>query len=131
MWFSISRSTHQKGRPQVDNHEPSKEKRSFTEHLERVWGQALLTVSAAEGEAHKVVQRIAEMAGSGQEEIRKQTRELAERISTQGRDVERQVEERVRKALTNLRVPRRDDVQAVRARIEKLSERIQNLASRQ
>lgn len=107
--------------------DPTKEKRSFGEHFERLWGQALLAVSNAEDEALKVVQRLAESAGWSPEEMRLRARELGERLKTQRKDLERTVDEAVRGTLVRLKVPRREQLQDVSARLDRLAERIDRI----
>lgn len=102
----------------------AKEKRPLTEHFERVWTQALMTVSTAEDEAAKVLQRVAEVAGWSQDEVKRHAREVTERLTTQRRELERNFDENVRKTLARLKVPRRDEILELEARIERLTERL-------
>lgn len=104
-----------------------KEKRSLGEHFERLWGQALLAVSNAEEEALRVVQRVSDGAGWSPEEIKQRARELGERLVSQRRDLERTVDEAVRRTVTHLRVPRREQLQDVQTRLDRLAERIDRL----
>ncbi len=114
----------------MEQNESAKEKRGLAEQFERIWGQALVAVSAAEEEAHKVVQRIADVAGWSQEEVLHRGRELTERLASQRKDIERGLEEGVRRTLSHLKVPRRDDLQAVRSRLEALAQRVESLTDR-
>lgn len=109
--------------------DPAKERRSFAEHFERLWGQALVAVSNAEDEALKVVQRLAEGTGWSPEEIRHRARELTERLASQRKDVERGVDEAVKRTLIHLKVPRREQLQEVQARLERLAERVERLSA--
>src|SRR5579863_5668468 len=104
--------------------------RSITEYFERVWGQALVAVSQAEEEAGKAVQKLAGVAGWGQEEIKRQARELGERLVRQRKDLEHSVDEGVRRTLSALRVPRREEIQDIQARLERVAARIDALARR-
>ncbi len=106
------------------------QKRSFTEYFERLWGQALLAVSQAEDEAKSAVQRLAEAAGAGQDEIARQVREFSERLVRQRKDLEHTLEDGVRKTLSRLRVPRREELQEIQARLDKVSARLDALARR-
>src|SRR5438309_1362460 len=65
----------------------------LVEYIERVWSQALVAVSQAEEEASKAAHRFAEATGWGQEEVRRQARELAEKLSRQRRELERRLED--------------------------------------
>ena len=102
----------------------------MAEHFERFWAQALVTVSQAEGEVTKTIQRIADVAGWGPEEVKRQAREFSERLTSQRKDLERSVEEGVRKALTRVRLPRRDELQELQARMDRVASRLDALAGR-
>jgi polyhydroxyalkanoate synthesis regulator phasin len=102
-------------------------RKSPGEVFERIWGQALLAVSAAEEEAARALQRASEAAGWSQEEARRQVREFAERLVGQRRDLERNVEEGVKGALTRLRVPRREELSEVQSRLDRLLARVEGL----
>jgi polyhydroxyalkanoate synthesis regulator phasin len=53
--------------------------------------------------------------------------DLAERLAAQRRELEQGLEERVRGALQRLRVPRREEVQALMARVDRVAERVETL----
>jgi polyhydroxyalkanoate synthesis regulator phasin len=91
------------------------------EFFQQIWSQALTTVQGAEGEAQKVLARI---QGVSQEEARK----LSERLQGQRRDLERRVEEVVKTSVSRLKVPRRDDVAQLTARVEALARRVEALS---
>jgi hypothetical protein len=110
--------------------EAGKDKRPVSEAVERLWSQALMAVSTAEGEAVKLAQRVSEAVGGTQEEMRQRAKELAERLSTQKRDLERHVEEAVKRAVGRVKVPRREELAEVQARLERLAERIDRLGQR-
>src|SRR5262249_61392167 len=107
--------------------DPAKEKRSVVESLERMWAQAVTAVSSVEDEAARVVQRAQTVAGWSQDEVRRQMGDLAERLAAQRRELEQGLEERVRGALQRLRVPRREEVQALMARVDRVAERVGEL----
>ena len=107
--------------------DPQKEKRPVLEALERMWAQALTAVSSVEDEAARVVQRAQTVAGWSQDEVRRQMGDLAERLAAQRRELEQGLEERVRGALQRLRVPRREEVQALMARVDRVAERVEKL----
>ncbi|MHA7631992.1 hypothetical protein D7W82_16890 [Corallococcus sp. CA049B] len=113
-----------------NNTEAPREKTSVAEAFERIWSQALLAVNTAEEEASRAVQRVASVAGWSQDEVKRQAREFAERLTGHRKDLEHNVEERVRTALTLLKLPRREELQAFGARLERLNERIQALEHR-
>lgn len=110
--------------------EPAKDKKGLAEVFEKVWGQALLAVSSVEEEAQKVAQRLAETAGWSQEEVRRQVRELTVRLAGQRRDLERNVEEGVKRAVSRLKVPRREELQAFEERLNRISQRIDALSQK-
>src|SRR5215813_6768178 len=107
--------------------EVPKDRRPVVEALERMWAQAVTAVSSVEDEAARVVQRAQTVAGWSQDEVRRQMGDLAERLAAQRRELEQGLEERVRGALQRLRVPRREEVQAVMARVDRVSERVEKL----
>ncbi|MGZ3480593.1 MAG: phasin family protein, partial [Myxococcaceae bacterium] len=78
-------------------------------------------------EAARVVQRAQTVAGWSQDEVRRQMGELAERLAAQRKELEQGLDERVRGTLQRLRVPRRDEVQALTARVDRVAERLEKL----
>jgi poly(hydroxyalkanoate) granule-associated protein len=92
-----------------------------------MWAQAVTAMSSVEDEAARVVQRAQTVAGWSQDEVRRQMGDLAERLAAQRRELEQGLEERVRGALQRLRVPRREEVQALMARMERVAERVETL----
>lgn len=113
-----------------DKPEAPREKHPVAETFERVWSQALLAVSTAEEEAARTVQRIAASAGWSPEEMKRQARELTERLTGHRKDLERNVEEGVRRALSHLKLPRREELQDFEQRLGRLAERIEALGQR-
>jgi poly(hydroxyalkanoate) granule-associated protein len=73
------------------------------------------------------VQKAQTVAGWSQDEVRRQMAELAERLAAQRKELEQGLEERVRGALQRLRVPRREEVQALAARVDRVAERLEKL----
>ena len=107
--------------------EVPKDRRPVVEALERMWAQAVTAMSSVEDEAARVVQRAQTVAGWSQDEVRRQMGDLAERLAAQRRELEVGLEERVRGALLRLRVPRREEVQALMARVDRVAERVERL----
>lgn len=91
------------------------------EFFQQIWSQALTTVHGAEEEAQKLLSRI---QGVSQEEARK----LSERLAGQRKDLERRVEEVVKTSVARLRVPRREEVAQLNARLDALSKRLEGLS---
>ena len=104
-----------------------KEKRPVLEGLERMWAQALTAVSSVEDEAARVVQKAQTVAGWSQDEVRRQVTELSQRLRAQRRELEQGVETGVRTALARLRVPRRDEVAALTAQLDRIAARVERL----
>ena len=107
--------------------EVPKDRRPVVEALERMWAQAVTAMSSVEDEAARVVQRAQTVAGWSQDEVRRQMGDLAERLAAQRRELEQGMEERVRGALQRLRVPRREEVQALMTRVARVAERVEKL----
>jgi len=107
--------------------DPTKEKRSVVESLERMWAQALTAVSSVEDEAARVVQKAQTVAGWSQDEVRRQVNELAQKLRMQRRELEQGVESGVKGALQRLRVPRRDEVAALKAQVDRMAARVERL----
>jgi len=95
--------------------------------LERLWSQALVAVTSAGEEAGRTAQRILERAGLNAEEIRGHLREFTERLATQGRDLEDRGEEAARRAVSSFKVPRREQIQELQARLDSLEARLTSL----
>jgi Ni,Fe-hydrogenase III large subunit len=106
------------------------QKHPLAETFERVWSQALLAVSTAEEEAVRTVQRVAHVAGWSQEEMIRQARLLTDRLTGHRKDLEHNVDEGVRRTLVSLKVPRREQIQDIEARLARLAERIDALGQR-
>jgi ubiquinone biosynthesis protein UbiJ len=91
------------------------------EFFQQIWSQALTTVQGAEGEAQKLLARV---QGVSQEEARK----LAERLQGQRKDLERRIEDVVKVSVARLKVPRREEVAQLTARVEALTKRVESLS---
>jgi len=98
--------------------------------LERLWSQALVTVSSAGEEVGRTAQKLAEKAGLNAEEIRGHLREFTDRLSTQRRDLESRVEDAARRAIATVKVPRREQLQELQARLDALEARVAKLGSK-
>lgn len=90
------------------------------EFFQQIWSQALTTVHGAEEEAQKLLGRL---QGISQEE----TRKLQERLAGQRKELERRVEEVVKTSVARLKVPRRDEVAQLNARLDALTRRLEGL----
>jgi polyhydroxyalkanoate synthesis regulator phasin len=108
----------------------AKERRTLTDAVERMWSQALVAVSSVEEEAAQVVQRLQSVAGWSQDEVRRQVAEVSERLAAQRQALEKGLEDGVRRAVSRLRVPRREQIQALQARLDTIADRLEKLAQR-
>ena len=108
----------------------AKEKRPLSDVVERMWAQALVTVSSVEEEAAQLVQKLQAAAGWSQEEMRRQASEVSERLASQRLALEKGLEEGVRRAVSRLRVPRREQIQALQDRLDRVAARLDRLAQR-
>lgn len=105
----------------------SKDKRTFSEFFQQVWSQALVTVTGAEEEVAKALGRLQGMTGWSQDEVRRQVHQFTERLATQRRELERSAEESVKASMQKLKVPRREEVAQLNARLNALAKRVEAL----
>lgn len=91
------------------------------EFFHHIWSQALTTVAGAEDEAQKLLGRL---QGVGQEESRK----LSERLTSQRKELEKRMEDVVKTSVSRLKVPRRDEVAQLNARLDALTKRLEGLS---
>lgn len=108
----------------------SPSKKGLPEYFERVWSQALVAVSAAEDEAAKALQRMADAAGWGQDEVQKRARLFTERLIQQRKELEQAIEDGVKKSLARLRTPKREELAAIDRRLDTLLRRVAELEAR-
>lgn len=111
----------------IEMSEEAKERGTTSELIERVWSQALLAVSTAEEEATQLVNRLGEIAGWDPAELRARVRELAERLEAHRRELEGKIEDAVEGTAARLRLPRREELSALHARLDELARRIDAL----
>ncbi|MGI5861767.1 MAG: phasin family protein [Myxococcales bacterium] len=109
---------------------PSTTRERTSEFLREVWSLVLVKVGAAEEESSRVLQKAAEVAGWGEEEARRLAKELVERLGSQRREYERSIEEGIRRAIGRLKVPRREELEGLGARLDRIEERIAALYPR-
>ncbi len=113
---------------EISDPESGRAKRGVGELFERAWGHALLAVSTAEEESARMVARFAEVAGWGQEEVKRQVRDFTEQLTSQRRGIEREMEEGAKRALLALRVPRREELEQIGARLDRIAHRLDALS---
>lgn len=115
-------------KPETTTNAAPAAKRPLVEVFERAWGQALTAVSNVEDEAQKVAQRIGEVAGWSQDEAKKHLRDFTERLAQQRKDLERNVDETVRRTVSRLKIPKREELAQLEARLDKIAQRVENLS---
>jgi len=98
------------------------------EMFKEAWSQALVGLNAAEAEAEKVLTRLADAAGFSPEDVKKHAREFGERLTNQRREVEKAIDDAVKKAAARFKLPTRDDIDGLKQRLDKISERVEELA---
>jgi poly(hydroxyalkanoate) granule-associated protein len=92
------------------------------------WSQALAGVNAAEQEAEKVFARLADAAGFTTEDVKRHARDFGERLASQRRELEKGIDDAVRRAASRFRIPSREDIEALRKRLDAIDARIDALA---
>ena len=101
---------------------------NLQEMFKEAWSHALAGVNAAEQEAEKVLNRMADAAGFSPEDVRRHAREFGERLQAQRKELEKAIDEGVRKAATRLQVPTKGDLDAIEQRLTALSAKVDELA---
>jgi len=107
-----------------------KEKRSIPDQFRDAWSHALAAVSSAEDEAQKALSRVSDLAGWGPEEVRRHAREFAERLSGQRREIEKNIDQGVKKALSRVKLPRREEIESLQKRVQALTAKVDALATK-
>jgi poly(hydroxyalkanoate) granule-associated protein len=98
------------------------------EMFKEAWSHALAGVNAAEQEAEKVFNRMADAAGFSPEDVRRHAREFGERLQAQRRELEKAIDDGVKRAATRLKVPTKGDIEALERRLEALSAKVDALS---
>jgi len=101
---------------------------TIQEMFKEAWSHALAGVNAAEQEAEKVFNRVADAAGFSPEDVRRHAREFGERLQAQRKELEKAIDDGVKKAATKLQVPTKGDLDAIEARLTALSAKVDELA---
>lgn len=101
------------------------------ETFKEAWSQALVGLNAAEQEAEKVFGKIADAAGFTPDDVRRHAREFADRLAAQRKEVEKAIDEAVKRATSRFKLPSRDDISALRQRVDALSARVDELTREQ
>jgi polyhydroxyalkanoate synthesis regulator phasin len=98
------------------------------ELFKEAWSHALAGVNAAEAEAEKVFNRVADVAGFSPEDVRRHAREFGDRLQAQRKELERAIDEGVKKAASRLRVPTKADIESIEKRLDAISARLEALS---
>ena len=98
--------------------------------FKEAWSQALVGLNNAEQEAEKVLNKIADAAGFSPEDVRRHAREFGERLTTQRKEIERAVDEAVKRTASRFKLPTREELDALKQRVEAISARVDALASK-
>ncbi len=96
--------------------------------FKEAWSQALAGVNAAEQEAEKVFEKLADAAGFSPDDVKRHAREFGERLQTQRREIEKAIDDGVRRAASRFRIPTRDDIDLLQKRLDTISERVDALS---
>jgi polyhydroxyalkanoate synthesis regulator phasin len=96
------------------------------EWFREAWTAALGKVGEAEEEVSRMLHRAGEAAGWKPEDVKRMTREFAERLAAQRRELD----ERIEKAVARAKFPRREALDALMRRVDKLAERVETLAKK-
>jgi poly(hydroxyalkanoate) granule-associated protein len=99
------------------------------ETFKEAWSQALVGLNAAEQEAERVMGKIADAAGFTPEDVRRHAREFADRLQSQRKEIERSIDDAVKRATSRFTLPSREDLEALRRRVDAIAERVDRLAT--
>ncbi len=101
---------------------------NIQEMFKEAWSHALAGVNAAEQEAEKVFNRVADVAGFSPEDVRRHAREFGERLQAQRKELEKAIDDGVKRAAARLQVPTKGDLDAIEQRLTALSTKVDELA---
>ncbi len=105
----------------------AKEKARLADFFKEAWSQALLKVSAAEDEAAKVLHRAGDLAGWKPEDVKRLAKEFSERLTVQRKEFEKSLDDGIHRAISRVKIPRRDDLEALVRRLDQVEARIEAL----
>jgi poly(hydroxyalkanoate) granule-associated protein len=96
--------------------------------FKEAWSNALAGVNAAEQEAEKVLNKIADAAGFSPEDVKRHAREFGERLTVQRREIEKTIDDAVRRTVNRFRIPSREDLDALQKRLDSIADKVEALA---
>ena len=100
------------------------------ETFKEAWSQALVGLNAAEQEAEKVINKIADAAGFTPEDVRRHAREFAERLQMQRKEIEKTIDEAVKRATSRFKLPTREELEGLRQRVDAIAARVEAISSK-
>jgi polyhydroxyalkanoate synthesis regulator phasin len=93
-------------------------------------GRITVSREAAEAAVQRTVNRLVELGKMTQEEAKSFSNEVRGRIEKNKNELERRIDDGVSNAMAAVRFPRREDLDALRARVAELEQLIRDLESR-
>jgi polyhydroxyalkanoate synthesis regulator phasin len=96
--------------------------------FKEAWSNALAGVNAAEQEAEKVLNRIADAAGFSPDDVRRQAREFGERLTVQRRELEKTIDDAIRRTVNRFRIPSKEDLDVLQKRLDTIADKVDALA---
>jgi polyhydroxyalkanoate synthesis regulator phasin len=102
---------------------------NLQEMFKEAWSQALVGLNTAEQEAEKIFTRLADTAGFSADDVKKHARDFGQKLKDQRQELEKGLDEAVKKAMGRFRLPSREDVDALRARVDAVAARVEKLVS--
>ncbi len=95
------------------------------------WSQALAGVNAAEAEAEKALDKLADAAGFSTDDVKRHAREFGERLAAQRKDLEKAIDDAVRNAANRFRIPTKEDIAVLERRLDAVTERLDALSKQE
>lgn len=99
------------------------------ETFKDAWSHALVGLNAAEHEAEKMFDKIADAAGLTPDEVKRHARDFGERLQGQRKEIEKTIDDAVKRALERFRFPSRAELDGLRRRVDDLTAKIDALTS--
>ncbi len=116
--------------PTTPNASPTAIDERLTAYVRDAWGHALLAVNDAGDEVQRMLGRLSGWVEMRPDEARRVAHELAERLKAERRQIELAIDGAVRRSATPFRLPTREQVAAIDARLEAIEARLDRLAAK-
>jgi polyhydroxyalkanoate synthesis regulator phasin len=104
-----------------------RDRRNPQEIFRELWSQALVAVGQAEEEARRLLERLSNVIDLNPEELQRYGRDFAERLRSQRGELEHTVEEGIKRAMATLNIPSRTELDELKARLDTLNRRFEQL----